>query len=115
MDPNVTNDVTDMSAEYKLIHKLCFRCLTCMKSNRTEDGVKKHLGMIHGLLTPTSIHYTSFVGQKRIKLSKPTEEPSKVMKPSVAPNKSRDPKLKHLASSYVCAVFVIKFLTLVMR
>ena len=48
MDPNVKNDVTDASSDYKLIHKLCFRCLTCMKSYSTEDGVKKHLGMIHG-------------------------------------------------------------------
>ena len=105
MDPNVSNDVTNVSSEYKLIHKLCFRCLTCMKSYRTEDGVKKHLGMIHGLLTPTSIHYTSFVGQKRIRLSKPTEEASKVIKPSVAQNKGREPKLKPLASSSVsCSV-----------
>ena len=105
MDPNVSNDVTDVSSEYKLIHKLCFRCLTCMKSYSTEDGVKKHLGMIHGFLTPTSIHFTSYVGQKRVKLSKPKEEPSRVIKPSVAQNKSREPKRKPLASSSVsCSV-----------
>ena len=98
MDPNVS-----VSSDYKLIHKLCFRCLTCMKSYGTEDGVKKHLGMIHGILTPTSIHYTSFVGQKRIKLSKPREEPSKVTQ-----NKSREPKGKPMASASVSCSFCDK-------
>ena len=75
--------------ELKVIHKLNFRCVTCQKVYATEEGVKKHIRMSHGILTPTSIHYTSFVGEKRIKV--PIKlDPSKMVNPEVSEKPERE-------------------------
>ena len=80
--------------EFKVIHKLNFRCVTCRKVYASEEGVKKHIRLSHGILTPTSIHYTSFVGEKRIKV--PIQgDPSRMVNPEV----SQKPEIESYALS----------------
>ena len=54
--------------EFKLIHAINFKCISCKKKYATEDSVKKHIRKIHDVQNPTSLHYESFVGVKKTKI-----------------------------------------------
>ena len=53
----------------KIVYTLNYRCMICKKGFVSENAVLKHLGLAHQVPSPTSesIHYTTFVGQKRSK------------------------------------------------
>ena len=92
--------------EFKVMHKLNFRCVTCRKVYASEEGVKKHIRLSHGILTPTSIHYTSFVGEKRIKV--PIQgDPSRMVNPEVSQNpgiETNQSSMSVSSVSYNCAM-----------
>lgn len=54
--------------EYKMIHAINFKCITCQKKYATEDGMKKHIRFTHAVQAPTSVHYESFVGVRKVKV-----------------------------------------------
>ena len=54
--------------EYKMIHAINFKCISCQKKYATEDGMKKHIKFTHAVQTPTSVHYESFVGVRKVKV-----------------------------------------------
>ena len=54
--------------EFKLIHAINFKCISCKKKYATEDSVKKHIRKIHDVQNPTSLHYESFVGVKKTRI-----------------------------------------------
>ena len=60
----------------KIVYTLNFRCMICKKGFVSENAVLKHLGLAHQIPSPTSesIHYTTFVGQKRSK-AQASQEP----------------------------------------
>jgi hypothetical protein len=80
--------------------------VTCRKVYASEEGVKKHIRLSHGILTPTSIHYTSFVGEKRIKV--PIQgDPSRMVNPEVSQKpeiESNQRSLSVSSVSYNCAM-----------
>ena len=97
---------SDKNLEFKVIHKLNFRCVTCQKVYGTEEGVKKHIRMSHGIMTPTSIHYSSFVGEKRIKVPN-KKDLSKMVNTEILenPEKESNQSSPSVSSvSYSCAM-----------
>ena len=72
----ISSDPSDPSCEMvmKTIHTELFRCLTCRKAFRSEEGVKRHLEKLHAISDLSENYYEAFVGVKRVKVPK---EPSK--------------------------------------
>jgi hypothetical protein len=96
--------VLNKNFEFKLIHSLNFRCMSCLKAYTTEDGVKKHLRKSHDIQTPSAIHYNSFVGEKRAKV--PINQ-TEVLQPPVSQETDRESKQSSLSIagvSYNCSM-----------
>ena len=49
----------------KVTHTLKFRCVTCKKSNASEEVMKQHIRQMHCIQDPNSLHYGSFIGVRK--------------------------------------------------
>ena len=67
----------------KTIRTTLFRCLTCRKAFKSEEGVKKHLEKLHAISDLPESHYEAFVGVKRLNVPKEPAKEKEIADPSV--------------------------------
>ena len=81
-----SSDPSDPNCEMvmKTIHSTHFRCLTCRKAFRSEEGVKKHLVTVHAISdTLLENRYEAFVVAKRVTVPKEAAKEKEAADPSV--------------------------------
>ena len=81
----ISSDPSDPNCEMvmKTIHTELFRCLTCRKAFRSEEGVKRHLEKLHAISDLSENYYEAFVGVKRVKVPKEPAKEKEIADPSV--------------------------------
>ena len=67
----------------KTIRTTLFRCLTCRKAFKSEEGVKKHLEKLHAISDLPESHYEAFVGVKRVNVPKEPAKEKEIADPSI--------------------------------
>ena len=81
-----SSDPSDPNCEMvmKTIHSTHYRCLTCRKAFRSEEGVKKHLVTVHAISdTLLENRYEAFVVAKRVTVPKEAAKEKEAADPSV--------------------------------
>ena len=104
---------TETKFEFKVIQSLNFKCNQCVKKYTTEVGVKKHIARTHQILNPTGPdHFSSFIGERRVKVLKQTSSDELKQLTSAAVTQKINPEVPSPSNkglSYKCSMCVTHF------